>query len=412
MPTPPLASLVTAPQLAVNGGSPVRDRPWPSWPVWDQTEEQALIDLVRSGRWFSANGTQVKEFGERWAAYQGARYAIPCTNGTHAIELALRGAGVKAGDEVIVPPYTFIASASAVVQVNAVPIFADVDPSTANLDPRAAEAAITERTRAILAVHIAGGPADLDALGELARRRNLLLIEDAAQAHGAEWRGQRVGALGACGTFSFQASKNLNAGEGGVVVTNDEELFDRVWSLHNVGRVREGGWYEHGVLSGNYRMTEWQAAILLAQMTRLDEQTERRNENAQYLAAELARIPGIAPAGRDERVTRHAYHLFLLRYQASEFNGLSRDDFLAAMRAEGVPCSPGYTPLYRNDAFRVDADTHPFAGRVGYREVRLPVVEQLCDEAVWFSQSLLLGTQGDMDDVVAAVRKIQEAVNA
>ena len=149
-----------------------------------------------------------------------------------------------------------------------------------NLDPRAAEAAITDRTTAIIAVHIAGCPADMDAFKELARRRGLALIEDAAQAHAAEWRGRRVGALGDAGTFSFQASKNLNAGEGGIVLTDRPEVYDRAWSLINVGRVRDGGRYEHALLSGNYRMTEWQGALLLSQMRRLEEQTQRRNENA------------------------------------------------------------------------------------------------------------------------------------
>jgi dTDP-4-amino-4,6-dideoxygalactose transaminase len=398
--------------LAVDGGTPVRTKPWPAWPVWDEEDAQALAEAVRSGRWFGPTGTEANRFAERWAAYQGARFCVPCTNGTHAIEIALRAAGVRAEDEVIVPPYTFIASASAVVQINAVPRFADIDPETFNLDPDAAEAAITNRTRAILAVHIAGGPADMDRLREIAQRRGLLLVEDAAQAHGAEWRGQRVGSIGDAGTFSFQASKNLNGGEGGAIVTSGERIHDRAWSLVNVGRLREGGWYEHGFLSGNYRMTEWQGAILNSQLRRLDEQTERRNANALYLASQLAEIRGLTPCRRDPRVTRHAYHLFMFRYDAAQFGGRSRDDFLKAMRAEGIPCSPGYTPLYRNDAFTVDATTHPFAGRVDYGRVRLPVVEQVCAEAVWLTQPLLLGTREDIDDISAAARKIQEAKHA
>jgi len=404
-------TMVAAPQLAANGGSPVRLRPWPTWPVWDEPDVQAVADVVRSGRWFAPGGTQVKEFAERWGAYQQARFAAPCANGTQALEIALRAVGVRAEDEVIVPPYTFIATASSVVNVNAVPVFADIDPDTGNLDPAAVEAAITPRTRAILAVHIGGCPADLDALGAVAKRHGLLLLEDAAQAHGAEWRERRVGAIGDAGTFSFQASKNLNAGEGGVVLTNDERIYDRAWSLINVGRVRDGGWYEHGFLSGNYRMTEWQGAILNSQMRRLDEQTARRNENAAYLAERLAQFPGIQPLQRDPRVTRHGYHLFMSRYDPEAFGGLPRAEFLRFLQAEGVPCSPGYSPLYRSDAFRVDATTHPFAGRIDYRSVRLEAVERLCEEAVWFTQSMLLAEKEEMDDIVAAVRKIQEAVS-
>jgi dTDP-4-amino-4,6-dideoxygalactose transaminase len=402
---------MTSPQLAVNGGTPVRQRPWPAWPEWDEADARAVADVVRSGEWFGPSGTRVKAFGEAFAAFHAARFGAPCTNGTQALEIALRAVGVKAGDEVIVPPYTFIATASACVQANAVPVFADIEPDTYNLDPRAADAAITDRTAAIVAVHIAGCPADLDAFRELAQRRGLRLIEDAAQAHAAEWRGQRVGALGDAGTFSFQASKNLNAGEGGMVLTNQPDVYDLVWSIVNVGRVRDGGRYQHALLSGNYRMTEWQGALLLSQMRRLEEQTRRRNENALYLAGQLAEIPGIRPLKRDERVTCHAYHLFIFRYDASRFGGLRRQEFLGALRAEGVPCSPGYTPLYRENAFRPDRETHPFAGERDYSAVRCAVTERACaEEAVWLTQPMLLASRADMDDIAAAIRKIQAAV--
>jgi dTDP-4-amino-4,6-dideoxygalactose transaminase len=221
-----------------------------------------------------------------------------------------------------------------------------------------------------------------------------------------------VGAIGKAGTFSFQASKNLNAGEGGVVLTDDEETFERAWSLANCGRVRNGGWYEHRMLSGNYRMSELQAALLLSQARRLEAQTDQRNENAHYLAAQLGEIPGIRPLARDPRVTRHAYHLFIFRYDGAEFGGMSRDEFLAALRAEGIPCSPGYSPLYRSPAFKIDTNTHPFPARVDYSAVRLPAVEQACEEAVWLNQGLLLAEKADMDDIVAAIRKIQAATRA
>lgn len=400
----------TGEKLALHGGTPVRTKPWPRWPEWDEREAEAVAAVVRGGNWFCRGGTRVDEFTRRFAQYQQARFAVPCTNGTHAIELALRAAGVRAGDEVIVPPYTFIATASAVVQVNAIPVFADIDPHTYNLDPKAAEAAITERTRAIIAVHIGGCPADMDAFPELARRRGLRLIEDAAQAVAAEWRGRKVGALGDAGTFSFQASKNLNAGEGGAIVTDNEEIYDRAWSLADVGRVRDGAWYQHEYISGNYRMTEWQAAILLAQMERLDEQTRRRNENGLYLADHLSRIEGIRPLRRDERVTCHAYHLFVFRYDAGAFGGLPRAEFIRALNAEGVPCSAGYTPLYHQGAFRVDPATHPVAAARHYADSHCPVAERVCaEEAIWLFQSMLLGSAADMDDIVAAVEKIQRA---
>jgi dTDP-4-amino-4,6-dideoxygalactose transaminase len=290
-------------------------------------------------------------------------------------------------------------------------VFADIDPETYNLDPKAAEAAITDRTTAIIAVHIAGCPADLDAFRELAQRRGLRLIEDAAQAHAAEWRGRKVGAHGDAGTFSFQASKNLNAGEGGIMLTDQEEVYERAWSLINVGRVRGGGRYEHGLLSGNFRMTEWQGALLNSQMRRLEEQTRRRNENALYLARQLEEIPGIQPLKRDERVTCHAYHLFVFRYDAAQFGGLPRQEFLRALGAEGIPCSPGYTPLYRENAFRPDRATHPFAGDREYSSVHCQAAERAStEEAVWLYQYMLLGAREDMDDIVAAIQKIRAAV--
>jgi dTDP-4-amino-4,6-dideoxygalactose transaminase len=404
-------------KLAVHGGTPLRSRGWPSWPIWDEREVEAVAEVARSGQWFSRSGSRVQELTRRFAEYHQARFAVPCTNGTHALEIALRAAGVKAGQEVILPPYTFIATATAIVQINAVPVFADIDPETYNLDPQAAEAAITDRTGAIIAVHIAGCPADMDALGDLARRRGLKLVEDAAQAHGAEWRGKKVGAIGDAGSFSFQASKNLNAGEGGIVLSDREEVFDRAWSLADIGRIREGAWYQHELLSGNFRMTEWQGAILLAQMERLEEQTRLRNENGLYLAERLAQIEGIRPLTRDPRVTQHAYHLFVFRYDAAAFAGrattgaLSRSDFMHALSAEGVPCTGGYTPLYRQGAFRpIDAGMYPLAAERDYSSVRCPVAERVGDhEAIWLMQNLLLGTRADMDDIVDAILKIQEA---
>lgn len=397
----------TVERLAIQGGTPVRTAPWPKWPVWDETDVQAVADVVRSEGWFSGNGSKNKEFAEFYARAHNAKYAVPVCNGTLAIEVALRAAGVQAGDEVVMPPYTFIATAAATVNVNAIPIFADVDPRTLNLDPKAAEAAITPKTKAIIAVHIAGNPADMDAFTEIARRKGVVLIEDAAQAHLAEWRERRVGAIGLAGTFSFQASKNLNSGEGGVVLTDDDETFERAWSLHNCGRVRDGGWYEHRMLSGNYRLSEFQAAILLSQARRLEGQTRTRNENALYLASQIAQIEGITPLHRDERVTQHAYHLFIFRYRPEAFGAMSRADFMAALKAEGVPCSPGYSPLYRSPAFKIDTKTHPYPSAVDYAKVHLPEVEQACEEAVWLQQALLLAEKRDMDDVVAAVRKIQ-----
>jgi len=403
-------------QLAVNGGEKVRTKPFPAWPVFDEREVKALEEVCRSGQWGCLSGSKVSDFEKKFAAFQDAKFGTCVVNGTAALEIALRAVGVRAGDEVIVPPYTFIASASSALTVGAIPVFADVDPDTYNLDPSKVEAAITEKTKAILAVHLGGRPADMDGIMAVARKHGLKVIEDAAQAHGAAWRGRRVGAIGDAGTFSFQSSKNLTAGEGGIVLTNDPEVHARAWSLHNCGRVPEGEWYEHPILGWNMRMTEFQGAILLAQMERLEAQVKTREENALYLDELLSDIEGIRPLKRDPRVTTNAYHLHIFRYERAGFNGLPRAKFLEALSAEGIPCSAGYVPLYKERLFYVEQDGCPlgcsFYGReMDYSKVSCPAAEHACaNEAVWIFQNVLLGTKDDMDDIASAVRKVRENV--
>lgn len=397
-------------KLALHGGDPVRTAPFPTWPIYDQQEAEALQSVLTSGVW-GVGGQKVVAFAQAFARYQNADHAVCVTNGTAALEIALRAAGVGLGDEVITTPYTFVATASACLSLGAIPLFADIHPDTYNLDPAGVEELISERTRAIVAVHIAGGPADMDAFPALAKKHGIPLIEDAAQAHSAAWRGQRVGAMGDLGTFSFQASKNLNAGEGGAIVSNNAELMDRCWSIHNCGRVRDGAWYQHEILGGNFRMTEWQAAILLTQIERLPAQCARRQENAAYLAAELTAL-GLHPLVRDARVTEHAYHLFVFRYPEEMGREMDRSQFIAAMQAEGIPCAPGYVPLYATNAVQsAMARNLAWAGRDAGDLEELcrpwPVTEQACyKEAVWLGQSTLLGSQADMDSIIQAAAKV------
>ncbi|MEE3334835.1 MAG: DegT/DnrJ/EryC1/StrS family aminotransferase [Candidatus Latescibacterota bacterium] len=396
--------------LAAAGGTPIRTSPFPGWPVFDATEEEAILGVLRSGSWFL--GERVAEFERTFTEYCEAKHGVSVSSGTVALQVALEAAGVVLGDEVIVPSYTFIATASSVALVGAVPVFVDVDPDTYLIDPAAVEAAITEKTKAIIAVHIAGQPADLDALTAIAAKHGVLLIEDSAQAHAAVWKGRRVGAIGDLGTFSFQASKNLNAGEGGFIVTDDEELHLRAWSIHNCGRAPGGEWYEHPLVGGNYRLTEMQAALALSQLRRLDEQTEKRTHSAALLTEQLSEIEGIRPLAVDERVTRHAFHLYVFRYDADAFGGASREQFLKALAAEGIPCAAGYKPLYREPAFQARFSNFPlsspaFGGRPDYSGVHCPVTERICaDEAVWLTQNLLLGTESDISQISEAIAKI------
>ncbi|NLX37147.1 MAG: DegT/DnrJ/EryC1/StrS family aminotransferase, partial [Chloroflexi bacterium] len=248
-------------RLAIDGGEPLRQRPFPHWPQWSEQERKALLTTLASGEWWSMGGEQVDAFTREFAAAHEAAHGVCCTNGSAALEICLRAIGLDWGDEVITSSYSFVATANAALLVGAIPRFADVLPDTWNLDPCQVEALITPRTKAIIAVHIGGEPADMDALAQIAQEHDLPLIEDAAQAHGAAWRGRHVGAIGDMGTFSFQNSKNITAGEGGIILTNSADWHERCWSVVNVGRRPDGGWYEHVGLASNYRLTEWQAAV-------------------------------------------------------------------------------------------------------------------------------------------------------
>jgi dTDP-4-amino-4,6-dideoxygalactose transaminase len=406
-------------KLALLGGEPVRTRPFPSWPVFDRREEELALEVVRSGRWWSytlgeaagaaqedkaASFSKVSAFQRSFATAHGCPYGIACVNGTAALEIALRALGVGAGDEVVVPPYTFVATASAPMLIGAAPVFCDIDLDTFNLDPRRLEEAITPRTRAIIPVHFAGLAADLDAILAIAGRHGIPVVEDAAHGHGGSWNGRPLGSLGTAGTFSFQVSKNMTAGEGGIVITQDAALAGLCDSLIWAGRKPGRPWYEHHRLGWNYRLTELQAAILLAQLERLPGQTQRRQENGKYLASRLREIPGIAPLTVPAYATGHAWHLFVFRFLAEQF-GLSRAQFLRALTAEGIPASSGYAhPLYRNPLFQqpgLPLDYSRFAELC-------PASEQACAEAVWLEHRLLLGDRADMDDIAAAVAKVYE----
>ena len=395
-------------QPAVLGGAPVRTKPFPSWPMYDEREERNLLDVLHSGEWGTHGGGRLlPEFETKFAAYQNAKYGVAVSNGSVALETALFALDVKPGDEIITTPYTFIATSTAILRAGARPVYVDIDPETYQIDATKIESAITERTRAIMPVHMGGGPVNLDAVLDVAKRHNLLVVEDACQAWGAEWRGRRVGAIGDVGTFSFQTSKNITSGEGGIVVTNRDDVFERSWSYRNVGRVRGGAWYQHEILGWNYRLTEFQAALLLPQLERLPEHTRQRTASAAYLNQHLSEVPGIAPVRIDERVTQHAWHLFMLRFDAEAFDGLPRQRFIEALRAEGIPASPGYlTPLSEVGAVQRAIQATLPEGEI-WTAPTLPVAERACaSEGVWLPQTLLLAPESEMAEVVEAFAKI------
>ena len=390
-------------KLALNGGEPVvKGTLGKRWPIFDEKEEKALLEVLHSGEWNRRD--KVDEVGEAFAAYQDAKYGIPLANGTVALQCALKAAGVNAGDEVIVPALTFVATATAVVLVNAVPVMVDIDPLTYNISPEAIEAAITPRTRAIIPVHNGGYPADMDAIVEIADKHDLWVIEDCAHAHGSQWRGKGVGSIGHLGTFSFQIGKTLTCGEGGMVVTNDETLAENASRFANL----------------NMRMTNLQAALLLCQLERLDAQVETRERNTAHLVAGMKAIKGIDPIPRDDRVTRWCFYYWDFRYIPDEFDGVPRSRFLEGLEAEGVPCGVGAhgQPIYREGPF---ADMVLFdqlgcarkgslyEGEIDYSKVYCSNAERVyAEEVCSFSHALFLGGVDDMERILEAFHKLRQ----
>jgi dTDP-4-amino-4,6-dideoxygalactose transaminase len=386
-------------KLAVLGGDPLITEEPPVWPFFDESDRRALLEVLESRVWGGYHEA-VGELERRFAAFHGAKYGVALANGTVSLELALVAAGVRAGDEVIVSPITFIASATAIARVGAVPVFVDVDPQTINLDPARVAEAIGERTRAVILVHFAGCPADLDLFTEICQRHNLVLIEDCAHAHGAEWRGRRVGSFGHFGSFSFQASKNMTAGEGGILITNDAELAEQARSLSNQGRRTGGAWYEHVRLGTNARLTGFQAVLLLNQLERLPQQVGTRMGRAAYLREGLAQMGGFipTPARLGREVTAHGYHLFSMRFDEGAFAEVSRERVLEALRAEGLPVSGGYPlPIYQQEVFRQHRHiTH-----------ECPEAEAYCRSSVWLPHNALLADQPWIESALSAIGKVQ-----
>lgn len=398
-------------ELALHGGTPVRTQPYTPWPQYGEEEEKALIAVLHSREWGGYHPA-VKELEANFAAYLQVPYGISCANGTVALEVALRALGIGPGDEVIVTPYSFIASASAILLCRATPVFADIDPESFNLSPEAAEAAITPRTRAIIVVHFGGRPANMDAFQKLAQQHDLGLIEDAAHAHGARWGGIPVGGWGDAATFSFQSFKLMTAGEGGMIVTRSSRVAERCWSYCNQGRKRGAGWFDHFSLGTNYRLTAFQAAVLNVQLQRMPQQTATRAANVAYLREGLRDIPGLVLPEDDPRIEQHPNYLLTFWYQPEAFSGLPREVLVEALQAEGIPFKLTYPqPLYRNALFVTE---HESLSRCGnwheaqdYTKLQLPVAERVCREGLWLSHNVFLGGKRDIDDVLEALRKVQ-----
>ena len=409
--------------LAINGGPKAIDRALGvTWPEFGEEEREALESVLESRKWWrgayaEAGESWVGRFENAFAEYQGAKFGVACTNGTQAIELALKAAGVKPGDEIICPASTFVATATAVILVNAIPIVVDIEPDYYQIDPDAIEAAITPRTTGIIPVHYGGFPCDMDRIMAIAEKHGLFVVEDCAHAHGSEWRGKGCGTFGAFGTFSTQMGKCLSAGEGGIVLTDDEELAAQAFSYHHIGRIADRPFYEHHIVASNLRMTEWQGAIAYCQSQRLPEQNERRMANMRRLEAGMSEIPGIEPIEWDESVvTRRGCYFYHFKFRSDEFEGLSRSKFVEAMAAEGLGIGSGHLhPIQKNPLF-TERNFGPVCYPPGieppdYAAVETPVADRvLAEEGCSLGHSTLLGPPEDVDLMLAAMRKVRENV--
>jgi 3-amino-5-hydroxybenzoate synthase len=400
-------------ELALNGGKRTKQKPFPEWPQFDEKEKQALQEVLESRVWWRTPGTKTLEFEKAFARFHGAKHGIAVTNGTAALEVAISALGIGPGDEVIIPDFTFVATASAVLSVGAMPVPVDVSPETYCIDPQLAEAAITSHTKAIIAVHMGGHPADLDALSLLVNRKGLKLVEDCAHAHATEWKGKRIGSHGTAGTFSFQSGKLMTAGEGGIVLSNDDAFERRARSVHDCGRMPGEWFYSHYINGSNYRLSEWQGAVLSAQLSRLDEQTSRRHKNARLLDRLLSQNPGLTPQKLDPRCTRNGHYAYIFHVDRKQFADATVERLIEAMNAEGIPNQASYPAIHELDVFRngeyrkrlcpsQSTEAHSFL------EARYPNTHRAAVETVWIPQPALLGDEEDMHEIAAAWRKMQK----
>ncbi len=395
-------------RLAIKGGRPVRSDPFPEYPVVGDEEIEAAVRVIRSGKLCAQVGREVAEFEQEYAAYHRVPYAVGVSNGTTALHTALAAGGVGPGDEVIVPPYTFLATATSVLMQNGVPVFADIEPATLGLDVRCVEKALSPRTRAVIIVHMNGYPAaHLMEIRDLCRARKIALIEDCAHAHGAEWEGRKVGTIGDIGVFSFQQKKNLSVGEGGMLITSDPKTAEFVREFRSFGDLP---------LAYNYRLTEVHAAVGRVRLKRLDEENRLRTENAAALTQALAGVTGleIQQPGSE---TRAVYYNYVMRYRADVL-GIPRAKFLEAVRAEGIPLPLIYFPLYRHPSFRgrnAYGRGCPFScphykapqdEQPRYEDGVCPVAEEVCDHANIEVKIHPPAGTADMNEIADAFKKV------
>lgn len=402
---------------AILGGSKAYRGGFSSWPLYGKSEEDALLSVLKSNDWGRLDGAVTGNFETAYAKLLGVNHSLGVSSGTAALITILGALDIGPEDEVVMPIYTFIATYNAVVLNYALPVFVDTDVETFQIDANKVERAVNTNTKAIIPVHIGGTPANIDQFVAIGRKTGLPIIEDACQAHLAEWRGKKVGSFGLAGAFSFQSSKNLNCAEGGAVTTNDEHFARLCYLFHNQGQGGTGTSYGTGAgtRASNLRLTEFQSNLLLAQMTRFEDQVRLRDENARYLTSLLNQIEGIEPGKFYEGTDRSAYHLYMFRYLKEHFGGLGRQQFIKALEAEGIPCSSGYGSMNKTDYVKSLASNRHYLRIYGKKKMdgwleqnHFPQNDIITEEqGVWFMQNMLLGTRENMEQIAEAILKIK-----
>jgi len=408
-------------KLAITGGKPTRRRPFAPWPVYSRDEARGLEVVLRSRNWggYPFPNSFASAFGRNFARFHGAKFGLAVANGTVAIEVALKVVGVQPGDEVIVPAYTWEGTVGPILLLNAIPVFVDIDPDTYCLDAALIDKALTEKTRAILPVHLAMRFADMDAIGEIARAHGVKVIEDCAHAHGGMWGKKGAGAIGDMGCFSFQSSKLMTSGEGGAVITSNQEYFERAQTYVNCGRASSTDKFKHRFIGFNYRITELQAAILESQLQRLVKQQEIRQANMDHFESRLRGTPGLGFLKRDRRQTRVAAYQYVFKYLPESFDGISRAAFLGALEMEGIPCDGlFYEPVYKSALFPLSPEEFPALswGRPAPLDLKTmyhcPVSERAAYvESVWLPHHIFLGSRRDTNDIADGVLKVCENIS-
>jgi len=409
-------------KLAINGGKPLRSEPFPDWPIFGLEEEKALKRVLRSRKWFSGmlgsdKGSEVASFEKKFADYNDSKYGIAVANGSAALEIALKSIGVGPKDEVIIPAYTFIATATAVIRNNAIPVIVDIQPSTYCIDPDELRAAITDKTGAIVPVHFGGQVAEIDAICEIAEENGIPIVEDACHAIGSTFKGTKAGSFGKAGCFSFQESKTITSGEGGIIVTDDEDTFEKARSYRSCGRDPGENWYRHFRVGWNYRITEFQAAILNVQLNRYPDQIRKRAKNSNYLNTGIKEIPGFSPVTDSPKMGLNCHYYYMVKVNLDYFELDNKQRMVHTLNAEGIPAHEGYPfPITENPLFhssREENDDFPnsyeyYTHNYEPPNCETPVTKKLANTTIFIPHEVLLGTRSDMDDITAAFKKVSK----